>query len=210
MSAAKAQQNKLQAYPAAWQTPLLPRVAAPDPRVVATVPRVEVPEADCHVTPNDCHVGGNIVASPRCQTSPESMGNFSKLEKFPEHLNYISQDDNDAQPTPRYMTRVTTRSIMQEAMLSCIDLMHPTFVITPKQMSHCKLPMMWFCEMATLVLGNNGKLLEYWYLIANPTTRAMWTYSYGNEIGKLTQGMPGQNTGANTIHFIPLDRVPRE
>jgi hypothetical protein len=147
VAAAEAQWNKLRAHPAVRQTPLLPRVAAPAPRVVASVPRVEVPEADCHVTLNDCHVGGNIT-------------------------NYISQDDNDAQPTPRYKTRATKRSIMQEAMLSCIDLTHPTFIVTPKQMSRRKLPMMWFCEMAKLVLRNNGELLEYWHLIANPTTCA--------------------------------------
>ncbi len=115
--AAKAQRNKLQAHPAAWQTPLLPRVAAPAPRVVATVPRAEVPDADCHVTPNDCSVGGNIVASPRCQTSLESMGNFPKLEKNPEHQNYISQDDNDAQPTPRYTTRVTSHALTSRTQL---------------------------------------------------------------------------------------------
>ncbi len=158
VAAAKAQQNKLRAHPAVRQTPLLPRVAAPAPRVVATVPRVEVPKADCDVTPNDCRIGGNIVAPPRRQTSPQP--------------NYISQDDDDAQPTPRYMTRATTRSITQEAMLSCIDLTHPTFVITPKQMSRRKLPMTWFCKMANLVLVNDGKLLEHWHLIANPTTRA--------------------------------------
>jgi hypothetical protein len=196
MAAAKAQWNKLQAHPAVQQTPLLPRVAVPAPRVVATVPRVEVPKADCHITPNDCHVGGNIVASPRCQTSPQP--------------NYISQDDNNAQPISRYTTRATTKSIMQEAMLSCIDLTHPTFVVTPEQMSRHKLPMTWFCEMANLVLRNNGKLLEYWHLIANPTTCATWTYSYGNKIGRLAQGMPGQNTRTNTIHFIPWDGVPRE
>jgi hypothetical protein len=37
VAAAKAQQNKLQAHPAARQTTLLPRVAVPSPRVVATV-----------------------------------------------------------------------------------------------------------------------------------------------------------------------------
>ncbi len=196
VAGAKAQWNKLRAHPAARQTPLLPRVAAPAPRVVATVPRVEVLEDDCHVTPNDCYVGGNIVASPRRRTSPQS--------------NYISQDDNNAQPTPRYTTRATTRSIIQEAMLSCIVLTHPTFVVTPKQTSRRKLSMTWFCKMANLVLKNNGKLLEYWQLIANPTTRATWTYLYGNKIGRFTQGMPEQNTGTNTIHFIPRDGVPRE
>jgi hypothetical protein len=64
--------------------------------------------------------------------------------------------------------------------------------------------------MANSVLGNNGKLLEYWHLIANPTTRATWTYSYGNKIGRLAQRMPGQNTGMNTIHLLPQDNVPRE
>ncbi len=123
----KAQWNKLRAHPAAWQTPLLPRVAAPAPRVVATVPRVDVPKADCHITPNDCCVEGNIVASPRCRTCPQP--------------NYISQDNDNAHPTPRHTTQATTRSIMQEAMLSCIDLTHPTFVVTPKQMSRRKLPM---------------------------------------------------------------------
>jgi hypothetical protein len=196
VATAKAQWNKLQAHPAVRQTPLLPRVAVPAPRVVTTVPRMEVPKADCHITPNDCHIGGNIVASPRRRTSPQP--------------NYISQVDDDTQPTTRYMTWATTRSIMQESMLSCIDLTQPTYVITPKQMSRCKLPMMWFCEMANSVLGNNGKLLEYWHVIANPTTCATWTYSYRNKIGRLAQGMPGRNMGANTIHFIPRDGVPRE
>jgi hypothetical protein len=99
---------------------------------------------------------------------------------------------------------------MQEAMLLCIDITHPTFAVTPEQMSRCKPPMTWFCEMANLVLGTNGELLEYWHLIANPTTRATWTYLYGKKIGRLAQGMPGGNTGMNTIHFIPRDGVPRE
>jgi hypothetical protein len=60
------------------------------------------------------------------------MGNFSKLENFLEHQNYISQDNDNTQPTPRYTTRATTRSIMQEAMLSCIDLTHPTFRCHPR------------------------------------------------------------------------------
>ena len=61
--------------------------------------------------------------------------------------------------------------------------------------------MAWFCEMANAVIGDNGELLEYKHLIANPKTRAIWSHSYGNEIGRLTQGMPGRNTGTNTIFF---------
>jgi hypothetical protein len=99
---------------------------------------------------------------------------------------------------------------MQEAMLSCIDITHPTFDVTPKQMSRRKRPMAWFCEMANSVLGTNGKLLEYRHLITNPTTHATCSHLYRNELGRLAQGMLGQNTEMNTIHFIPRDGVPRE
>jgi hypothetical protein len=103
---------------------------------------------------------------------------------------------------------------MQEAMLSCMDICKPnyvvsadlgilnytktpkptgaTFTVTPKQMSLCKLPMKWLCKMANSVVGANGELLEYRHLIANQTTRATWHDLYGNEIGRLAQGMPGK------------------
>jgi hypothetical protein len=68
--------------------------------------------------------------------------------------------------------------------------------------------MAWFCEMANSVIGEGGKLLEYKQLIANPKTRAKWTHSYGNKIGRLAQGMPGCNIGTNTIIFIRKNQVP--
>ncbi len=63
--------------------------------------------------------------------------------------------------------------------------------------------------MANFVLGEQGKLLEYQHLIANPKTQATWTHSYGNKLGWLAQGMPGQVKGTDTIFFIPKDKVPR-
>jgi len=92
---------------------------------------------------------------------------------------------------------------MQEAMLSCIDITKPTFEISAQKMASRSFPMTWFCEMANSVMGENGKLLEYRHLIANPKTRATWTHSYGNELGGLAQGMPGQAKGTDTIFFHP-------
>ena len=63
--------------------------------------------------------------------------------------------------------------------------------------------------MANSVLGENGELLEYGHLIANPKTRANWTHSYGNELRRLAQGMPGQAKGTDTIFFIPQHMVPK-
>ena len=70
--------------------------------------------------------------------------------------------------------------------------------------------MTWFSDMANSVLGTNGELLEYRHLISNPTTRKTWSHSYGNELGRLAQGMPGRNIGTNTIVFIPREAVPRD
>ena len=124
--------------------------------------------------------------------------------------------------------RSRTMNIFQEAMLVCIDVSKPTYVVSQdlgllnyndnkkpvfeiaaKQLSSCSIPMTWFCELANSVLGEKGELLEYWHLIGNPKTKAVWAHSYGNEIGRLAQRMPGRNKGMNTIFFIRRDQVPR-
>ncbi len=71
---------------------------------------------------------------------------------------------------------LTTMSIMQEAMLACVDISKPTYIasqdlgllnyrekptfkISAKQLLTRKIPMAWFCEMANSILGEKGKLL---------------------------------------------------
>ncbi len=63
--------------------------------------------------------------------------------------------------------------------------------------------------MANSVLGEQGELLKYHHLIANPKTQATWTHSYGKELGWLAQGMPGRVKGTDMIFFIPRDKVPK-
>ncbi len=94
--------------------------------------------------------------------------------------------------------------------MACINITKPTFELSAQKMMNQKLPMPWLCEMANSVLGENGKLLEYRHLIANPKTRATWTHLYGNELGCLAQGIPGRAKGTDTIFFIPCHKIPRE
>ena len=120
-------------------------------------------------------------------------------------------------------------NIFQEAMLACIDISKPTFVVSQdlgilnytktkkpvfeiaaKQLSSRRIPMMWLCKLANSVLGEKGELLVYCHLISNPKTKAVWAHLYGNEIGHLAQGMPGRNKGTNTIFFIHRDQVTRD
>ena len=74
----------------------------------------------------------------------------------------------------------------------------------------CRIPMTWFCEMANAVIGEDGELLEYKHLIANPKTQKIWSHLYGNKIGQIAQGMPGCNTGTNTFFFIHKNQVPKD
>jgi hypothetical protein len=99
---------------------------------------------------------------------------------------------------------------MQEAMLVCIDITNPKFKLLVATLSSQRIPMTWLCKMANSVIGKQGKLLKYQHLIANPKTRATWAHSYGNKLGRLTQGMPGQTKGTDTIVFIPWHKVPKE
>jgi hypothetical protein len=98
--------------------------------------------------------------------------------------NYISQDKNKVPPIARRTTRSTSNGTTQEAMMSCVDA-------NPEHLAKLPIPMTDFHEMANAVIGDNGELLEYRHLIANSKTRKIWQHSYGNELGRLTQGMPG-------------------
>ena len=52
--------------------------------------------------------------------------------------------------------------------------------------------------------------MEYRHLIVNPRYRALWSKSYGNEIGRLAQGMPVRVKGTDTIFFIEKTNIPED
>jgi hypothetical protein len=47
-------------------------------------------------------------------------------------------------------------------------------ITDPDYLATLPIPMTDFREMLNAVLGDNGELLEYRHLIANPKTRAIW------------------------------------
>jgi hypothetical protein len=222
---AKEQRNQHRTHPSSRRAVPIPRVEnEPPARQAVPIPRVQAtpPTAD------DCRVVGG---GSGLQIVEYGTPNQEKHGPPNARPNYISQDDDEDQPRG-YNTRSRTTSIMQEAMLACIDITKPTYIVSqdlgllnynkktrvlPKRqevsaqkMASRSFPMTWLCEMANSVMGENGELLEYRHLIANPKTRATWSHSYGNELGRLAQGMPGRATGTDTIFFIPQHMVPKE
>ncbi len=183
---AKEQWNQHRTHPSSRRAVPIPRVKnEPPARQAVPIPRVQAtPTAD------DCCVvgGGGGLQIVECGTP--NQGKHRPLSARP---NYISQDDDEDQ-LRRYNTRSRTTSIMQEAMLACIEITKPAYIasqdlsllnyrekirvlpkrqeVSAQKMASRSFPMTWLCEMANSVMGENGELLKYRYLIANPKTRA--------------------------------------
>jgi len=95
------------------------------------------------------------------------------------------------------------RVLVRQTMLTALDV--GQLNVTPRNLSHRKFPM----EMLNAVLDEDtGELLEYRHLMRNPKYRELWGKSYGDELGRLAQGMPGRVEGTNTIFFINKEDVP--
>ena len=64
--------------------------------------------------------------------------------------------------------------------------------------------------LAAVLNEENGKLMEYCHLVRNPKYRKTWQQSYGNEVRRLTQGMPSRVEGTNTLFFVHKTDVPAQ
>ena len=107
----------------------------------------------------------------------------------------------DDQPPAR-----NTRSTRREKLLSAVDLSGSC--PSAQQCARRKFPMKFLTDYARAVLDKLGELLEYRHLIERPEYKEAWGHSFGNEIGRLVQGMPGRNKGTNTLFFIHKHKVP--
>ena len=64
-------------------------------------------------------------------------------------------------------------------------------------------------EMLNPVLDEDKvKLMEYRNLMKSPKYCQLYGTSYGKELGKIAQGMPGPVEGTDTIFFIDKSNVP--
>ena len=82
---------------------------------------------------------------------------------------------------------------------------------TPRKLASQKFPMKLLCEIAGAVLdGETGEMVEYCHLRISPRYRDVWGKSFGNEIIRLAQGMPGRVDGTDTLFFIDEEKIPRD
>jgi hypothetical protein len=123
---AKEQRNRLWANPLALITTHLPRVAVPPPRVDVPVPRVtKAIQAVCCIAQTGV---STTMTWPPVQTlaTCSSQPPWADARLPSSWPNYIFQDkEDDNLPPERQTTRSAARSIMQEAMLACVNIYCP-------------------------------------------------------------------------------------
>ena len=67
------------------------------------------------------------------------------------------------------------------------------------------------CKISGAFLdGSTGELLEDRHLRINPQYRQVWGKQFGNEIGRLVQGMPNRADETDTMFFIDENKIPKK
>ena len=56
--------------------------------------------------------------------------------------------------------------------------------------------------LAAVLNKDTDEVMEYRHLISNPKYRALWSKSFRDKLGRLTQGRPGRVKGTKNIFFI--------
>ena len=163
--------------------------------------------------------------SPRVPEVPETEPESDLIVEYPPiqrrkgtplpngipRYNIISQDESTDTPARNTRSQAQIHSIMDEVMLSCVQLSTSSLRIDPRNAASRQYPMELLCEMAGAVLDDvTGDLLEYRHLAKHPRHRETWRPAFGKEIGRLAQGLPGVTDGTDTIDFIPKSEVPSD
>jgi hypothetical protein len=109
-------------------------------------------------------------------------------------------------PPHRYPTRHVISQSQEQANL--VQVLHvaeqqqwPDTIIKPTTFN--------FQHWAHAIIDpDTGAAMEYRHLIKSSRHKIVWTRSFANELGRLTQGVGGRETGTNTCFYIRHDQIP--
>ena len=88
-------------------------------------------------------------------------------------------------------------------MIACLETVQ--LKVIPANLASRKPPIQF---LNLLLYEETGELMEMRHLMKSPKYRKILVKSYGNELGRLAQGMPGRVEGNNTIIFINIEQIP--
>jgi hypothetical protein len=128
---AKEQQDRIRTHPNARRAITLPRVAEQNPRVELSIPRVDkAPKADCHIVQIVANLTTPRLGAQSSVTFSQPQSPRLDTQSPAAQSNYISQDKEEDEEPQWYNTCSQTMSIMQEAMLACVGISKPTYIVS--------------------------------------------------------------------------------
>ena len=140
--------------------------------------------------------------TPKPSASTQGLPQFIETEEE-------NKDNLANSPAMSTRTKTAARTITQDILMHVAETTTRGNEISAKSAASRKYPLQFLCDYANAVLDDEtGEMMEYRHLIKNPKYREAWGRSFGNEIGRLAQGMPGRVTGTETIFFIHKTEVP--
>ena len=149
-------------------------------------------------------------------TNSKDIPNLIPADDSDDESSDDEDDEIDIEPTPRYNTRANTAkkknfhsNVTRDAILSAVEMSFER--LSPAKLAKRRFPLQVLCEIAGAVMDDEtGELLEYRQLIKHHKFKQTWGKAFGNEIGRLAQGMPGRVEGTNTFFFINQDEIPAD
>jgi hypothetical protein len=154
------------------------------------------------------------------EQSPRVAARDDVPDLFPDYDSDSESDNNDEEQdeeqVPRYNTRAQADkrkhlcgSVTTEAILSAVEM---TFhKLEPAKLAKRQYQLQLLCDIAGAVMdAETGEMMEYPHLIRKDKYKKVRGHSFGNEIGRLSQGLPGQVEGTNTFFFINYDKIPAD
>ena len=150
----------------------------------------ELEAQDIHSVPNEAELGSTDLQSP-----PLPVVSHPTIPNDPHLIKNGSLSNFQRTRKPR-----------REKLLAAVEILNNCPMA--HQASRRKYPLAFLCDFTGSVLDTEtGEFLEYRHLIEHPKFKDDWGYSFGNEVGRLAQGMPGRNDGTNTIFFIDKSQI---
>jgi hypothetical protein len=109
-------------------------------------------------------------------------------------------------PTHRYPTRhIISQSQEQDNLVQVLQVAEqqqwPNTVIKPTTFN--------FQHWAHAIIDpDTGAAMEYQHIIKSSRHKIVWTRSFANELGPLTQGVGGREKGTNTCFYVCQEQIP--
>jgi hypothetical protein len=186
---------------------------------IETTPEEQVPRVQTNPTTQQQKTN-HTEPPPRVRTVDNDLPHLIPADDSEDETNgndtSTDDEDNEYEPPPAYHTRAQAAkhktfhsNVTREAILTAVEMSFKQ--LNPAKLAQRQFPLQVLCEIAGAVMDDEtGELMEYRQLMKNTKYKETWGRAFGNEIGRLAQGIPDRVKGTNTFFFIKQNQIPND